>query len=202
MKEATTVSTAEQNTFGRKFRNGLTKKLVSLKRRPQIIPILLLCVTCMVYTFNLTAHSNAAIYVTDSLIALYVFIITLCSMLTVFSYMNAYSKGKRNLPMLVVCLIMLAIQIVLDVVCYSIYMNEITNLGTPLTLDVVNAINGSVAHLVFLAISTLAVVLLPVYHKLILKIPTQVDDEEGDNMDDDAGEISSEDDDLDDDDLD
>lgn len=186
-----------KSASSRKLHNEITKKIVALKRGPQIIPLVLLSLSCIVYTFNLTAHSNAAIYVSNQYIALLVFILTLFSILAIFSYVNAYTKGKRNLPMFIVCLIMVFSQIGLDVLCYSIYMNEIMVLGTPLTIDVAKAINGTVAHLVFLVISALAVIFLPAYHKLILKIPVQIEDEEGDNIDDnDAGEIESEDDEL------
>lgn len=180
-----------------KLQNEITKKIVALKRGPQIIPLLLLSISCVIYTFNLTAHSNAAIYVSNQYIALLVFIITLFSILSIFSYVNAYTKGKRNLPMFIVCIAMVLCQIGLDTLCYTIYMNEITVLGTPLTTDVANAINGLVFHLVFLVISLLAVIFLPTYHKLILKIPVKIKDEESDNIDDgNSTEIESEDDEL------
>lgn len=181
-----------------KLQNEITKKIVALKRGPQIIPLVLLSLSCVVYTFNLTAHSNAAIYVSNQYIALLMFIITLFAILSIFSYVNAYTKGKRNLPMFIVCLAMVLCQIGLDLLCYTIYMNEINVLGTPLTVDVANAINGTVFHLVFLVISLLSVIFLPTYHKLILKIPVKIHDEEGDNIDDnDSSEIESEDDELD-----
>ena len=180
-----------------KLHNEITKKIVALKRGPQIIPLVLLSISCVVYTFNLTAHSNAAIYISNQYIALLMFIITLFSILAIFSYVNAYPKGKRFLPMFIVCLLMVFSQIGLDALCYTIYMNEIMVLGTPLTVDVANAINGTVAHLIFLVISALAVIFLPAYHKLILKIPVKIEDEESDNMDDsDDSGIESEDDDL------
>lgn len=181
--------------------NEITKMIVNLKRKPQVIPMILLCISCAVYTFNLTAHSNAAIYVSNQIIALYVFILTLCSMLTIFSYMSAYKKGKVFWPMMIVALLMLAIQIGLDIACHQIYFYEVfyRENPVPLTDDVAKAINGTVMHLVMLGISTLAVVLLPFYHKLILRIPTQVTDEEGDNLGEDeeiSSEESEEDDDL------
>lgn len=180
-----------------KLHNEITKKIVALKRGPQVIPLLLLSISCVVYTFNLTAHSNAAIYISNQYIALLVFIITLFSILSIFSYVNTYPKGKRYMPMFIVCLFMVFSQIGLDFLCYNIYMNEIMVLGTPLTADVANAINGTVAHLIFLAISAAAVIFLPAYHKLILKIPVKIEDEESDNIDDgDTEEIESEDDDI------
>ena len=180
-----------------KLHNEITKKIVALKRGPQIIPLVLLSISCVVYTFNLTAHSNAAIYISNQYIALLMFIITLFSILAIFSYVNAYPKGKRFLPMFIVCLLMVFSQIGLDALCYTIYMNEIMVLGTPLTVDVANAINGTVAHLIFLVISALAIIFLPAYHKLILKIPVKIEDEESDNMDDsDESGIESEDDEL------
>ena len=186
-----------KSTSNTKLHNEITKKIVALKRGPQIIPLVLLCISCVVYTFNLTAHSNAAIYISNQYIALLMFIITLFSILAIFSYVNAYPKGKRFMPMFIVCLLMVFSQIGLDALCYTIYMNEIMVLGTPLTVDVANAINGTVAHLIFLVISALAVIFLPAYHKLILKIPVKIEDEESDNMDDsDESGIESEDDEL------
>lgn len=76
------------------MRGFLRKQIVNLKRAPQRIPLVILVVCCIIYTFNLTAHSNASIYVNSDIVALYVFIITLASMLAIFSYVNAYSGSR------------------------------------------------------------------------------------------------------------
>lgn len=195
--------------FASSLRNGIVKKIVNLKRKPQIIPLILLFISCIIYTFNLTCFSDVTYFVTigadaekvtmEEMFALYVFLMTLFSILNIVSYLNAYPKGKRNILMLVVSLVMLAAQLVLDFVCLDILNRNGFKSDPAKDLIIAKAINTTVIHIVSLVISSLAVVLLPLYHKLILMIPTQVDDEEGDNLDD-AAEITSEDD-LEDDDL-
>ena len=195
--------------FASTLRNGIVKKIVNLKRKPQIIPLVLLFISCIIYTFNLTCFSDVTYFVTigadankvtmEEMFALYVFLLTLFSILNIVSYLNAYPKGKRNILMLVVSLVMLAAQLVLDFVCLDILNRNGFKNDPAKDIIIAKAINTTVIHIVSLVISSLAVVLLPLYHKLILMIPTQVDDEEGDNLDD-AAEITSEDD-LEDDDL-
>lgn len=161
------------------------KQLVNLKRRPQIIPTVLLTLSCMIYTFRLTAHSNAAMYVSNQIIALYVFIITLASMLSIISYLNAYPKGRVKPLMLVVVLVLLAVQILLEALYLDIMFYETMERANPVpvTQDIADSMNWVMVHLAALAVSTLSVVLLPIYRNLLRRINIQIVDDEANDFD-------------------
>ena len=157
------------------------KQLVNLKRRPQTISLVLLVVCCMIYTFHLTAHSNASMYVSSRIIALYVFITTLASMLVIFSFANAYARGtKRFRLMMGVVFLLLAIQIALDIVYLNImfYETMVRDNPVPITQDIADSMNWTIIHLSGLGLTVLSIVLLPVYRRLLQKIDTSMEDEE------------------------
>ena len=158
----------------------LRKWIVSLKRRPQNIPLVMLVICCFIYTFNLTAHSNATIYVSARVIALYVFIITLATMLTIFSFVNAYARKARKRLMLAVVYLLIAVQFVLGIAYYQEMYYEVflRDNPVPLTIDIADSMNGTVMHLAALALTLLAIVLLPVCRKLFNKIDTTLEDDE------------------------
>ncbi len=161
------------------------KHLVNLKRRPQTIPLILLVVSCMIYTFHLTAHSNASMYVSSQIIALYVFIITLASMLVIFSFANAYARGtKRFKLMMAVVFLLLTLQIFLDIVYLNImfYETMLRDNPVPITQDIADSMNWTIIHLAALGLTVLSIVLLPVYRRLLQKIDTAIDDEEFDDL--------------------
>ncbi len=158
----------------------LRKWIVSLKRRPQNIPLVMLVICCFLYTFNLTAHSNASIYVSSRVVALYVFIITLATMLTIFSFVNVYARKKRRWLMRIVVYLLIAVQIALGIAYYQVMYHEVflRENPVPLTLDIANSMNGTVTHLAALMLTLLAIVLLPVYSRLLNKIDTSMEDDE------------------------
>ncbi len=161
------------------------KRLVNLKRRPQTIPLVLLVVSCMIYTFHLTAHSNAAMYVSSRIIALYVFIITLASMLVIFSFTNAYARGTKRFHLMIgVVFLLLAVQIILDIVYLNIMFHEtmVRDNPVPITQDIADSMNWTMIHLGALGLTTLSIALLPSYRKLLNKIDTSMEDEEFDDL--------------------
>jgi hypothetical protein len=167
----------------------LHKQLVDLKRMPQRIPLALLCVSCMVYTFNHTQHSNASIYVGSEIVALYVFIVTLASMLAIFSHINAYSGGKRHMAMLIVTVALILVQAVLDYLYLADMFYETMQRANPvpITKDIAQSMNRTMLHMGFLGVSLLAILLQPLYHKALMGINTAtLDTEESDIRDDTA----------------
>ena len=163
------------------------KQIVNLKRAPQRIPLVFLVASCMIYTFSLTEHSNASMYVNSNIIALYVFIITLSSMLAIFSYINAYSGGRTHKAMLVVAISLVLLQILLGYVYLDIMYHEIyyRENPVPITADIAASMNNTMVHMGSLALSLLTILLKPLYHKALLKIDTSVlDVEESDIVDD------------------
>jgi len=158
----------------------IRKLMISLKRRPQNIPLTLLILCCFLYTFNLSAHSNASMYVSSRIIALYVFIITLSSILVIFSFINAYSGKKRKWFMQAIVYVLIVAQLVIDFAYYQIMSYEVflRNNPVPITADIAKSMNVTMFHIIALGLTLLVIISLPFYHKLLLKIDTFVVDDE------------------------
>ncbi len=176
------------------------KKLVGLKRSPQIIPLLVVIIACCIFTFALATHSTAALGglgAQDKDVAiplhlrspgLYVFVLTLCSIMSVISYLTTYKKGKLSVLMLTVTFVMFAIIIACDILyiksieyfAIQFHIDAGHNLPADklvLAEDDLAATANATLHVVFTSISAVLVAILPVIRKLLNKINTSVDDE-------------------------
>lgn len=162
----------------------IKKQIVNLKRAPQRIPLVILIICCMIYTFNLSEHSNASIYVSSNIIALYVFIITLSSMLAIFSYMNAYAGGEEHKRLLVIAILLVLLQVFLDALYLQImfYETMYRENPVPVTPDIAASMNMTMVHIGSLVVALAAILLKPVYHRALLKIDTSVLDVEESNI--------------------
>ena len=112
------------------------KKVVGLKRGPQIIPLLFLVISCCIYTFSLRYYSTASIGLQNDNFfqqlthgqvnvpvlmqnpAIYMFVQTLFSILLVITYLSVYKKGKRNNFMFSIVLIMIVVMIACEILYY------------------------------------------------------------------------------------
>ena len=184
-------------TFLAKVKEFFRKLLVSLKRRPQIIPMLVFAVAFLVYSLNLMNISDTTAKIQGAGMGLCGFATMLFSMLSFVCFLNAFPRRKKtNIPMLVLMFVMLGVIIFCDV----FYMNAITRALTrpenPIVLSkstvyIGLAYNMLNDHIVILAIGIVLVALLPVYSKLLKKIKTSVEVEDNGKLD--AIDISGED---------
>ncbi len=159
------------------------KRLVHLKRKPEILPMLAVMISCMVYTFNLSSFSTAAIFCNDYYVAILVFVITLLSFLSIFTYLGAHDKKGVKVPMLVLSLVQIAALIVMDILCY-IPLNR-DAVAESERIELAKAAKDSVNHIIWLGVTFVLIVLKPVYGKLLNKIDTTIPDDEF------AGEIET-----------
>ncbi|MEX1377483.1 MAG: hypothetical protein AB1Z23_08400 [Eubacteriales bacterium] len=170
------------------MKDFLRKQIVNLKRAPQRIPLVILVICCIIYTFSLTEHSNASMYVNANITALYVFIITLSSMLAIFSYINAYSGGKVHKGMLIVAIAIILIQVLFGVLYLKemFYETTLRESPVPITPDIAKSMNMTMIHLVSLGFALLVILLKPLYHKALLQIDTTRYDVDDSNIIDDV----------------
>lgn len=174
------------------------KRIVGLKRNTQIIPLIFLIVSCCIFTFALSTHAAAATGNFQQAMenvrvanggapvsfwhrgtGLYVFVISLFSILSVISYLSVHKKGKLSVAMLVVVYVMIAVMVVCNILYVNalhFYMDDFQskNADDP---DMLAAIANSTAHIVSLAISAVFITILPLLRKLLNLIDTSVDDE-------------------------
>ncbi len=163
------------------------KQLVKLKRRPQTIPLVFIVLSCIVYTFSLTVHSNTVIYCSVStnssrMIPLFLFCTTLASILAIFTYTTAYPRNKVKIVMLILVYVMFVGQAVMDVLYIVIVKSRVQDFilaGTKnIPAYIQDSISNVIVHLVMIGLTLISMILMPVYHKLLLKIDTTVENEE------------------------
>lgn len=164
------------------------KKIVALKRKPQIIPMLVLVVAFLVYSLNLTQVSNTTAKIYGAGMGLSGFCTMLFSMLSFVCFLNAYPHRKpTNIPMLVLMFLMLAILIV----CDTFYMGQIDKAVnrevdpiavTEATIYIQKAYDMLGVHRIIVVIGAVLTLLVPVLRKLLRKIDTSLPVEENTQM--------------------
>lgn len=181
----------KKRSFGASIKESFRKFLVSLKRNPSIIPLVMALACFILYSFNLTKMSDTTAKIQGSGMGLCQFCIMLFSLLSMLCMLNAFPRRKKvNLPMLIAMLVMFAVMIY----CCFHYRIAITNAlyrpesPIPMTDYIVGAYNMLNTFMIMLFVTTGLVALLPVYSRLLKKINTSVNVEDNGDME--AIEIS------------
>ena len=167
---------------GKKFAAALKewcrKRVVTLKVKPQIIPLLVMAITTIYFMLILYSVSQAidssSAESTTSATGICTFITTLLSLLYLVSFLNAFPKRKKpNIFFIVVVALMIAGQLACDLVYYFQMDNSISQ-KPALAPSIEPAQPYIIGHIVLLGISSVIFALLPVYAKLIRKINTSI----------------------------
>lgn len=164
------------------------KMIVSLKRKPSMIPLLMLFVSFLYYSLNLTAVSNTTALIQGKGMGLCQFCIMLINMLAMLCMLNAFPRRKKtNIPMLVLVYAMMGVLLFCD---YH-YMNGIAaalnRAESPIKLSAENAyvakaFNMLSTYQVMIIVTAVLTATLPIYSKLIRKIKTSVQVEDNGAM--------------------
>ena len=176
------------------FKDFIRKQLVTLKRNPQFIPLLMLAISFVVYSFNLTNMSDTTAKIQGTGMGLCQFCMMLFSLLSFVCMLNAFPRRKKpNIPMIVLMFIMFAIIIFCDIHYSNGIMAALTRAESPIKLDVntqyiADAYNMLSTYIVLIGATAALVVTLPIYSKLLKKINTSIDVEDNGSM----GEIEIE----------
>ncbi len=161
------------------------KRIVSLKHKPQTIPMIMLVITFLYYSLNLTQISNCTAIVNMTPMGLCGFIAMLFSMLALVCFMNSFPNRKPvNKPMLILMFVMMLGILGADTIYYN---TVIAALGAAnLTRDkievMIKAITVLWNHRILIVVSLALVALMPLYSKLIRKINTSIEVEAGEEM--------------------
>lgn len=172
------------------------KFLVSLKRRPQMIPLAVLVCGFLFYSLNLMYISDTTARIQGPGMGLAGFATMLFSMLSFMCFINAFPYRKKPVvPMMILMYVLLAIVIFADVYYIQAIWAAITRPDNPIK---VTAETSYIAyaewylriHIGILAVGIVLTALLPVYSKWLRKIKTSID--VGDNGSMEAIDISGE----------
>ena len=165
---------AEKKNKG--FKESWRKFIVSLKKRPHNIPLCMMVIAFIVYSFNLTKISNTTAVVNQTYMGLCEFVIMLFSVLAFVCFLNAYPKRQKPIVPMVILLYVLEIIILIADVVY------ISKINAGLQTIQINASRQFIpqaksmltVHIVLVVISIVLITLIPVIGKALNKIDTSV----------------------------
>ena len=157
------------------------KRLVSLKRKPQLIAMIVLGFAFIYYSFNLSQIANTTALINGPHMGLAGFATMLFSVLSLVCFMNAFPHRKKtNIPMLALTFLMIALLIFCDVYYGARITAALTRAESPISptgknIFVATAQGVVRVHMILLCVGAALTALLPVYKPLIKKINTSID---------------------------
>ena len=164
-----------------RLREFCRKRLVGLKRKPQIIAMLVLVIAYLYYSLNLSQIANTTALISGAHMGLAEFSTMLFSALSLVTFLNAFPHRKKaNVPMLVLTFLMIGILLFCDYYYGSRITEALTREDSPISPTGKNAfvaVAQSVVrvHMILVIIGAALLALLPVYTPLIRKINTNVE---------------------------
>jgi D-alanyl-lipoteichoic acid acyltransferase DltB (MBOAT superfamily) len=171
-----------------RIREFFRKRLVALKRKPQLIALAVLAIAFIYYSFNLSSIANTTALINGPHMGLSSFAVMLLSVLSLVCFMNAFPHRKKAvIPMVVLTFVMLGILIFCDYYYDSRITAALTREVSPIVPTGKNAFvavtqNVIAVHRILLIIGAALFALLPVYSKLLRKINTSIEVEENKDM--------------------
>ena len=175
---------ARQSVRRKGLKETIRKTVVSLKRKPQTIPLIVLGIAFLYYSLNLTHVSDTTAKIQLAGMGLSGFCTMLFSLLSFVCFLNAYPHRKKtNIPMLVLMFLMLGVLIFCDTYYSSCITRAITRAEHPIVIDANTAYIQTAqsmlgVHRVIVAVGAVLTLLVPVLRKLLRKIDTSLPMEE------------------------
>lgn len=166
----------------------IRKSIVSLKRKPSMIPLVMLLISFLLYSLNLTDISDTTAKIQGSGMGLSEFSIMLFSLLSMVCMLNSFPKRKKpNYPMVALMFAMFAIIIYCDNHYCSMILAALNRPENPIVITeatsyIAEAYNMLNTHMILVIVTAVLVLLLPVYTKLLRMIKTSVAVEDNGDM--------------------
>ena len=173
------------NTKKSGFSEFIRKSIVSLKRKPETIAMVVLVIAFLIYSLNLTYISHTTARIQGPGMGLYGFITMLLSMLSFVCFSNSYPRRKKpNYAMIGLMFVMFVIIIFCDIKYKGLITNALTRPENPIAEEdyITKASKALNAHIIVLIIGAALVILRPVYAKIIRGIKTSIEVEDSGNM--------------------
>lgn len=170
------------------LREFLRKRIVSLKRSPQNIPLAALAAAFLIYSLNLSAVANTTARINAPNMGQCEFAAMLFSILAFVAFLRAFPKRKKaSKPMLGLLAGMLAVLVLVDGVYLLRIFTATTRAENPIIIDASSLYISTarlvmILHIVLIAVTAVLLVLLPLYAKAIRRINTSVDLEANSDM--------------------
>ena len=170
------------------LKEGGRKFMVSLKRNPSMIPLVMMLITFLYFSLNLTDVSDTTAKIQGNGMGLSQFCVMLFSLLSMVCMLNAFPRRKKpNIPMIVLMFVMFAVMIYCDLHYIQAIDAARFRAESPIVIDektiyIALAYNMLNTHWVLTVVCAVLVALLPVYSKLLRKINTSIDVEDNGEM--------------------
>lgn len=174
---------AEENK-NKGFKESWRKFIVSLKKRPHNIPLCMMVIAFVVYSFNLTKVSNTTAVINRPLMGLCEFVIMLLSILAFVCFLNAYPKRQKPImPMVILLYVMELIIVAADVIYISRIAEGLQTIQiTAARAFIPKARTMFYIHIVLVIISIILIALIPVIGKALNKIDTSIKLDENEDV--------------------
>ena len=166
----------------------MRKFLVSLKKNPQIVPIIALVATFLEYSLNLTEISNTTAKIMGKNMGFAAFVTMLFMMLSFVCMLNAFPKRQKpKTSMIALMMVLYGAVIWADIhymtkISWALYREENPIPLTENTMYIFDAYNTILIHVILVAVTIICVVLEPVFAKLFKKINTSIEIEGSGNI--------------------
>lgn len=157
------------------------KFMVSLKRRPQMIPLAAFVVGFLFYSLNMMYMSDTTARIQGPGMGLAGFATMLFSMLSFVCFLNAFPYRKKpNYVMMALMFALIAIVIFADGYYISAIWSAISRPDNPIKVTKDTAYIAFAEyylriHIIILVVGVVLTALLPVYSKWLRKIKTSID---------------------------
>ncbi len=151
------------------------KTIVKLKRKTQIIPLVLTLITsfvflCMIGTFSQLIQVNSGI----PSLGVCMFVSTLASILVLPLFLNAFPKNKKPfIPFIVAVFVVFALIIAMDVIFLVNMQNFFSEHAVESKAFYYESQTSLITHIALVGVCFIAFALLPLYKKAINKINTK-----------------------------
>ena len=176
--------------IGGGIKEAIRKFLVSLKKNPQVIPLLAHTVAFLIFSLNLTDISNTTAKIYGKHMGLCAFVVMLFSILAYVCLFSAFPKRQKpNFIMLAIIAVLYVVIIVADIHYTGRITAALTRAESP--IEIVEGITDYIPvaqnviriHIISVIVSAVLIALEPVYAKLLKKINTSVEIEYTANID-------------------
>ena len=165
------------------FKERKRKFIVSLKKRPHNIALVMMGLTFIIYSFNLTKISDTTATINKTPMGFCEFVTMLFSILAFVAFLNAFPKRQKPVTAMV---IVLYVMLLACIVCDAIYFMKIQE-GLAALKKVPDSVSTAqiliIVHIVMLALTVVLTALIPVIGKAINKIDTSIDLHENSDID-------------------
>lgn len=169
-------------------KESIRKLLVTIKRNPQFIPLVMMLITFLVYSLNLTDVSNTTAKIQGKGMGLSQFAIMLFSLLCMVCMLNAFPRRKKaNVPMVVLTFVLIAVITFCDYHYQTLIFMAVSRTENPIKITdatryIQEAYDMLGLHMILMIVTAALVALLPVYRKLLKKINTSIAVEYSEDM--------------------